>query len=147
MEPPVLAFQDAIKHLHGCGSRYVETIYVIEVFEGQTAWEGPVAVFDLDDHPEAERCYAWSHAIEGSEDRRFVAVLEGGGIDSPQTAVRAAIVDEAKTEQIRHEKAKRALALRLLRKQAAEARQLGDSARAVEIEKEIAWIERGEKPE
>ena len=92
MEPPVSDLQDAIKHLHGCGSRYVETIYVIEVFEGQTAWEGPVAVFDLDDHPEAERCYAWSHAVEGSEDRRFVAVLEGGGIDSPQAAVRASIV-------------------------------------------------------
>ena len=92
VQPPVSAFQDAIQHLHNCGSRYVETVHVIEVFEGQTAWEGPVLVFELENHAEAERCYAWSHAIEGSEDRRFVAVLEGGGINSPQAAVRAAVV-------------------------------------------------------
>ena len=32
-------------------------------------------VFDLHGHPTALRCYAWSHAVEGSEKRRYVAVL------------------------------------------------------------------------
>ena len=44
--------------------------------------------------PEDSRCYAWSHAIEGSEKRRFVAVLHEGPVDSTQAAVRAAIVQE-----------------------------------------------------
>ena len=79
--------------LSGAGRRF-------EVFEGRTAWAGPVQVFVLEGHPEATHCYAWSHAIEGSEDRRFVAVLHGGGIDSPQAAVRASIVAEAKRRAI-----------------------------------------------
>ncbi len=37
--------------------------------------------------------------------------------------------------------------LEALRKQAADARQRGDIETAVKIEKGIAWIERGEKPE
>jgi hypothetical protein len=88
-QPPASAFQDAIRHLHGCESRHVGMVHVVEVFEGQTAWEGVVQVFDLVGHPEATRCYAWSHAINGGPARRFVAVLQGGGIDSPQAAVRA----------------------------------------------------------
>jgi hypothetical protein len=54
-----------------------------------------VCVFDLIGHPTATRAYAWSHATEGTR-RRFVAVLHSGPIDSPQNAVKAAIVSEAK---------------------------------------------------
>ncbi len=56
--------------------------------------------------------------------------------------VRATIVDEAnKALQLQRQKAKRAWALELLRKQAADARQRGDIEKAVEIEEDIAWIE------
>ena len=53
-------------------------------------------MFDLIDHSTASRYYAWSHAIEGSENRRFVAVLHQGPVDSPEKAVRVAIVQEQK---------------------------------------------------
>jgi hypothetical protein len=58
-----------------------------------------VHVFDLDDHPSATRAYAWSSPIEGSDKRRFFAVLHEGGIRSPEDAVRAAIVAEHRRKQ------------------------------------------------
>jgi hypothetical protein len=61
-------------------------------------WEGVVHVFDLKDHPNATRAYAWSSPIEGSNRRRFFAVLHVPPINSPQDAVRAAIVAEHKSK-------------------------------------------------
>lgn len=95
LEVPIPALQDAIRHLHGCESTFVEAVPVREEFQGQVAWVGQVCVFDLIGHPTATRAYAWSHATEGTR-RRFVAVLHSGPIDSPQNAVKAAIVSEAK---------------------------------------------------
>jgi hypothetical protein len=89
--------QQVIFHLHKADSTWVESVPVHEVFQGQTVWEGSVEVFDLRDHPKAERCYAWSH-LDGPDDKdeRFVAVLEIPPIVSPVAAVRAATVAEAK---------------------------------------------------
>ena len=42
----------------------------------------------------ASRCYAWSHAVDEGDKRRYVAVLHEGQVDSPQAAVRAALVQE-----------------------------------------------------
>lgn len=67
---------------------------VTETFKGETVWDGAVQVFDLIDHPTARRAYAWSHAVEGSENRRFIVVLHAGPVDSPQNAVRAAVVGQ-----------------------------------------------------
>jgi hypothetical protein len=72
----------------------VDVLPVKELFEGKTVWEGVVHVFDLEGHPKATRAYAWSSPIEGSNRRRFYAVLHLGGIRSPLDAVRAAIVAE-----------------------------------------------------
>ncbi|MFI5032965.1 MAG: hypothetical protein ACHQPH_19905, partial [Reyranellales bacterium] len=47
-----------------------------------TRLEGTVHVFDLEDHPKATRAYAWSSPIEGSNKRRFYAVLHLGSIRS-----------------------------------------------------------------
>jgi hypothetical protein len=53
-----------------------------------------VHVFDLEGPPRANTAYAWSSPIEGSNRRRFYAVLHLSGIRSPLDAVRAAIVAE-----------------------------------------------------
>ena len=90
------ALARAIRDLHGCESTWVEAVPVKETFKGRTVWEGVVHVFDLHDHPEATRRYAWSHAIDDSEKRRFVAVLHENPVNSPQAAVQAAIVQEHK---------------------------------------------------
>ena len=44
----------------------------------------------------ASRAYAWSSPIEGSDKRRFFAVLNSDAIKSQVDAVRAAIVAEAR---------------------------------------------------
>lgn len=80
--------------LHGADSTYVESVPVLEMFRGQTAWEGTVEVFTLSNHPKAKRAYAWSYR-DGS-DEKFTAVLEVPPVVSPQTAVRASIVADFK---------------------------------------------------
>jgi len=97
-EISIKALQKAILDLHGCKSAWVESVPIKEVFEGETVWEGVVQVFDLIDHPTAKRCYAWSHGLESSKKRRFLVVLHQGPIDSPEKAVRAAIVRDQSYE-------------------------------------------------
>lgn len=78
--------------LHGCRASFHESVHVIEEFEGERAWEGDVHVFAIGGHPTAEKAYAWSVPVPGSERRRFYAVLHEGPVDSPEKAVRASIV-------------------------------------------------------
>ncbi|KAF0105946.1 MAG: hypothetical protein FD144_150 [Rhodospirillaceae bacterium] len=86
--------KQAVEGQHGGKSVLVEAVPVKELYEGKTAWEGVVHVFDLEGHPKATRAYAWSSPVDGSTRRRFYAVLHLGGIRSPLDAVRAAIVAE-----------------------------------------------------
>ena len=93
-EVSVDALQDAIRNLHDCESQFVESVPVTETHDGQIVWGGVVQVFDLIDHPEAERAYAWSHEVDDSDARRFVVVLHQRPVDSAQAAVKAAIAAE-----------------------------------------------------
>jgi hypothetical protein len=93
----IAELQKAILNMHGCKATYVETVPVIETFQGETVWQGEVEVFDIRGHPKAKRAYAWGHAT-GDDDqaRRYVTVLELPPVDSPQTAVKAAVMSEIK---------------------------------------------------
>jgi hypothetical protein len=86
------ALQEAVESLYGCKAEYSKSVRVIEEFEGDRAWEGDVYVFALEGHPTAQKAYAWSVPVPGSERQRFYAVLHEGPVDSPERAVRAAIV-------------------------------------------------------
>jgi hypothetical protein len=93
--------QAAVESQHGSHATYVQSAPVREKFRGRMAWEGVVHVFDLEGHPKATRAYAWSSPIEGSNKRRFFAVLQLGAIKSPVDAVRAAIVGEHRQNKTR----------------------------------------------
>jgi hypothetical protein len=97
--------QRAVESMHSCRATLAQTVPVREEFQSEPVWEGVVHVFDVEGHPTATRAYAWSSSIEGSERRRFFAVLALGAIQSPVDAVRAAIVAEqrAKAGRISHE--------------------------------------------
>jgi hypothetical protein len=87
----------AILNLHGATASHLETVPVTETFQGKTVWEGEVEVFNLRGHPKAKKAYAWGHvAGEDDQARRYVAVLDLPPVDSPQSAVRAAIMQEIK---------------------------------------------------
>jgi hypothetical protein len=88
--------KETVERMHGGSASLAQSVPVRETFEGQTVWEGVVHVFDLTGHPTAPRAYAWSSPIEGSTKRRFFAVLHQPPVDSPQAAVRAAIIAETR---------------------------------------------------
>ena len=88
--------KEAVERMHGGSATLAQSVPVRETFEGKLVWEGVVHVFDLTGHPTATRAYAWSSPIEGSTKRRFFAVLHQPPVNSPQAAVRAAIVAEKK---------------------------------------------------
>ena len=78
---------------------FVTKLNVKETSEGKAVWEGVVHIFDLEGNAKSTRAYAWSSPIEGSDERRFHAVLHLGGIRSPLDAVRAAIVAEGREKR------------------------------------------------
>jgi hypothetical protein len=86
----------AFRDLHGCQAIHVETVPVIETWQGKTVWEGEVEVFELNGHPKASKGYAWAYdKAKGSE---IVAVLELPPVISPKTAVQASIVGKLREE-------------------------------------------------
>jgi hypothetical protein len=106
-EVPIPVLQDAIRNLHGCESTFVRSVPVYKRLVSRTKdergaraatfttlWDGAVYVFDLIGHSTAQRAYAWSTDVPGSDRRRFTVVLHAGPVNSPQSAVRAAIVAE-----------------------------------------------------
>jgi hypothetical protein len=91
----------AVESQHGGTATLTQSVPVKETHAGAVVWEGVVHVFDLKGHPTASRAYAWSSPIEGSDKRRFFAVLHHGPVKSPVDAVRAAIMAEHQRGQLR----------------------------------------------
>lgn len=88
----IARLQNAIRQLNRCESKYVESVVVSETTPGlaESAFgEGEVAIFEIYEHPQAKRAYAWSY--RAGNQTRFVVVLEIPPVTSPQTAVEAAI--------------------------------------------------------
>jgi hypothetical protein len=84
--------RDVVMQLHGAEARHVKSVPVKEQHEGKTVWDGVVEVFDLIGHPKTHRVYAWAHDDSGNT--RHVTVLHIPPVISPETAVRAAIIQE-----------------------------------------------------
>lgn len=83
-----------VERLHACYATFKQTVPVREMHGDDIVWEGVVHVFSLKGHPKTNRCYAWSSPVEGSNKRKFYAVLHIPPIDSPEKAVRASIVQD-----------------------------------------------------
>ena len=94
MEVEAIELRQAVESMHDCNARLAQSVPVRERHSEATVWEGVVHVFDLTGHPTATRAYAWSSPIEGSDKRRFFAVLHLPPVTSPVEAIRAAIVAE-----------------------------------------------------
>ena len=89
----IARLQNAIRQLNDCDSRYVETVKVSESFQSfqkNINWQGDVAVFEIWGHPQAQRAFAWCCAPV-NEETRYVVVLGIPPVNSPQTAVQAAM--------------------------------------------------------
>lgn len=88
--------REAIETMHKCRAKYIESVDVVETFEGKTVWDGVVEVFDIKGHPKASRCYAWTFKEDGEQ--RYVAVLELPPVDSPQSSVKVAIASKTRQQ-------------------------------------------------
>ena len=91
----IARLQNAIRQLHRCESKYVESVIVsgtFVFFPEDTVEESEVAVFELSGNPKAKRAYAWSYRT--GNNTRCVVVLEVPPVTSPRTALEAAIAAE-----------------------------------------------------
>lgn len=84
----------AIKQLHGCDARHLESVAIKEEFRGRTVWEGAVEVFAVVAHPKAKVCYAWSYRDKTSDKERIAAILGLRLIPSARDAVKTFIMAE-----------------------------------------------------
>lgn len=85
------ALKKAVEGLHECKVTFKEIAHIEKTFEGDVVWDGNVYSFDIEGHPIAKICYAWSSPIPQSDQQRFYAVLNQDPVNSAQDAVRASI--------------------------------------------------------
>ena len=84
----------AVERAAGCAAAHLESVVVVETFQGQAMWEGMVEIFTLQGHAKAKRAYGWQTGK--GEAANYTAVLELPPVDSPNTAVRASIIASAR---------------------------------------------------
>lgn len=89
-----LAEGSSIRSIERITGVHRDTIMRLGVKQGQTVWDGVVEVFDLIGHPKTHRVYAWSHETDKPGKPKHVTVLHVPPVVSPQTAVKAAIIQE-----------------------------------------------------
>jgi hypothetical protein len=95
MSPRIAQLKEAVETMHKCTARHVESNVVIELFQGEIAWDGVVETFELTGHPKANRCYAWSYFQNGEP--QYLTVLELPPlVTSAESAVKVAIVEQSK---------------------------------------------------
>ena len=70
----IQAPKNVIYDLHGCESEYAGAESVTEYFQDAIVWNGTVEIFNRRGHPEAKRCYAWSHSIGKRRVKRFSCI-------------------------------------------------------------------------
>ena len=86
-----------IRRLHGATATHIKSVPVREMYQDLVVWDGIVEVFDLIGHPKANRIYGWAHDTDDPKHpKRYVTVLHIRPVVSPETAVRAAIVQESR---------------------------------------------------
>jgi hypothetical protein len=96
----IAELKGVIRQLHGVESRHAESVPVKETFRGKTVWDGVVEVFELVGHPKARKAYAWAHDTDDpAHPRRHVTVLHIHPVTSARDAVRAAIVQEFRSNE------------------------------------------------
>ena len=94
MSERIAKVKDAIEAMHHCKARHFRSEPVIDLFRGELAWDGIVETFDIEGHPKAKRCYAWSFLLDG--ETQYTTVLEIPPVHSPESAVEVAIASKTR---------------------------------------------------
>jgi len=91
----IAKLKEAVETMHHCKAHHVRSEPVIDLFRGEVAWDGVVEMFDIEGHPKAKRCYAWSFLQDG--ETQYTTVLEIPPVDSAESAVKVAIAARVRT--------------------------------------------------
>ncbi len=89
MNERIDGLRDAVETAHQCKANHIDSVPLREMSGDALMWEGVVERFSLSGHPEAHLCYAWT--FQDGKKTRSVTVLKLPPVESPQTAVRAAM--------------------------------------------------------
>lgn len=92
--------RDAIWYTLQCKAFHLETIEVVEVFQGKIVWEGDVELFVLYSPRKGERCFAWGFP-NGSAEWEVIVALRKPPIRSAQDAVKAAILKDIREGRLK----------------------------------------------
>jgi hypothetical protein len=88
----IARIQVTVSQLHNCGALWRESVPVHEVFQGKTLWKGDVEVFELNGHPKANLCYAWSYG----DPEQIITILELPSVTDAQSAVKVGVAHQIK---------------------------------------------------
>src|SRR3954471_2244359 len=61
----ITRLKHAITAEHHCRAEHTSSKLIVERRADGTIWRGKVEIFDLPDHPPAQRCYAWTEKVSG----------------------------------------------------------------------------------
>lgn len=92
MNEYIQTLQSLIEREYSTTAKHVETVPVLETFEGETIWDGEVEVFEVPEFPGADRVFAW--AFEGDDGQQQVTVAQIPPATSPENAVKAYLVSQ-----------------------------------------------------
>jgi len=84
---------EAIEKTHGLKAKYLQTVPIVESFQGKPIWAGEVEVFEVA-HPNTTKVYAWGYDENGRS--QCVAVLGLDPVKGPQEAVKAYLVAQSR---------------------------------------------------
>ncbi len=88
--------KDAVEAQVGGDATFLESVLVRDTFQGQIQWNGMVAVFKIENNPRgARRAYVWIYDLPDGRPG-FFAVPQTHKINSPEAAIRAAIMEKAR---------------------------------------------------
>ena len=74
LEVPMTELSAAIRAIHGCDSRFIETVDVT-ASSPRGVSRLKVSLFDLIGHPKATRCYVWAEESWGLVRPKITGVL------------------------------------------------------------------------
>jgi len=82
--------RSTVMSVHQVNARWLASTLVQEKVKGRIIWEDIVDTFELNNHPEAKHCFAWS--IDTAAGTMVLTALKIAPVISPQTAVHEAFV-------------------------------------------------------
>lgn len=90
----------AVEEANGCPATHEKTTPIREEDAGRVIFDGEVETFALSGHATAAHCYAWGYPENGM--LHVTSILEIPPVDSPEMAVKAAIVSRVRRDNPQH---------------------------------------------